>query len=123
MFRSPRLLIAARVLGGMTQSELAAAAGVGLSVLQAIEQGRSDPRLSTTLALLDALEAHGVHLVPASKDAAYGLVVTPGSRAEDAGKARASESASSEPDETAQPASGPVAKRIGRGQPRKQTGK
>lgn len=123
MFRSPRLLIAARVLGGMTQSELAAASGVGLSVLQAIEQGRSDPRLSTTLALLDALETHGVRLVPASENAAYGLVVTPGSRAEDAGKAQASKGASAASDETAPSMSGPVAKRLGRGQPRRQTGK
>ena len=123
MFRSPRLLIAARVLGGMTQSELAVAAGVGLSVLQAIEQGRSDPRLSTTLALLDALETHGVRLVPASEHAAYGLVVVPGSRAENAGKARSSESVPDEPDERTTSGSGPVAKRIGRGQPRRQTGK
>lgn len=114
MFRSPRLLIAARVLGGLTQPELAAAAGIGVSVLQAIEQGRSDPRLSTTLALLNALEAHGVRLVPASEQAAYGLVVIPGSRAEDVGKGRKSRSVM---DETPSPPE--TAKRIGRGQPRR----
>lgn len=123
MFRSPRLLIAARVLGGMTQAELATAAGVGLSVLQAIEQGRSDPRLSTTLALLDALEIHDVRLVPASESTAYGLVVTPGSRAEDAGRVQASERGSDEPDGLAISRPEPIAKRIGRGQPRRQTGK
>ena len=116
MFRSPRLLIAARVLGGLTQNELAAAAGVGLSVLQAIEQGRSDPRLSTTMALLDALEAHGIRLVPASEHAAYGLVVVPGSRAEDIGKSRVSADPT---DVTTEPP--PVAKRIGKGRPRKRS--
>ena len=122
MFRSPRLLIAARVMGGLTQAELAAAAGIAMSVLQSIEQGRSDPRLSTTLALLNALEAHGVRLVPASDQAAYGLVVVPGSRAEDIGNTggptkKAMRQTQSDPSLNDVE---PVAKRIGRGRSRKQ---
>ena len=122
MFRSPRLLIAARVMGGLTQAELAAAAGIGMSVLQSIEQGRSDPRLSTTLALLDALEVHGVRLVPASEHAAYGLVVVRGSRAEDVGNAGAPSKKArrqTQADDSTNDVE-PVAKRIGRGRSRKQ---
>jgi transcriptional regulator with XRE-family HTH domain len=78
MFRSPRLLVAARVLAGMSQAELAAAAGVATSVLQAIEQGRSDPKLSTVLALLDALKACGVELVPETERVAGGVLVIKG---------------------------------------------
>ncbi len=70
LLRSARLLVAARVLAGVTQPELAAAAGISVSVLQAIEQGRSDPKLSTVLALLDALKARGVELALESESVA-----------------------------------------------------
>lgn len=63
MLRTPRLLVAGRVLAGPSQRELAEAAGVSVSVLQAIEQGKSDPRLSTVLALIDALRKHNVQMI------------------------------------------------------------
>lgn len=81
MLRSTRLLIAGRALAGMTQTDLAVAAGIALSVLQAIEQGRSDPKLSTVLALLDALKAQGVELLNSSDSVAWGVYVAPGSPA------------------------------------------
>ncbi|MFH5925491.1 helix-turn-helix transcriptional regulator [Roseomonas xinghualingensis] len=82
MFRSPRLLVAARAIAGMSQAELATDAGIALSVLQAIEQGRSDPKISTVLALLDALKARGVELVPETERVAGGVFVLKGSDAE-----------------------------------------
>src|SRR5260370_41403940 len=79
MFRTPRLLVAARTLAGLSQPELAAEAGIAPSVLGAIEQGRSDPRQSTVLAIIDALKARGVVLVPESDRTAWGVVVNKGS--------------------------------------------
>ena len=81
VLRSTRLVTAGRALAGMTQSDLAAAAGIALSVLQAVEQGKSDPKLSTVLALLDALRAQGVELLNASDTAVWGVYVIPGSPA------------------------------------------
>jgi predicted transcriptional regulator len=86
LLRSTRLLIAGRALAGMTQSDLAAAAGIALSVLQAVEQGKSDPKLSTVLSLLDALKAQGVELLTGSDTVAWGVFVVPGSPAEAGGK-------------------------------------
>lgn len=63
MLLSPLVLTAARVQSGMSQGELASAAGMSLSVVQALEQGRSDPKNSTLLALRDALLDHGVRLI------------------------------------------------------------
>lgn len=85
MFRSPRVLVAARVLAGLTQPELAAAAGIASSVLGAIEQGRSDPRQSTVLAIVDALKARGVELVPETDRVAWGVHVNRGSEAASTG--------------------------------------
>jgi len=82
MFRSPRLLVAARVLAGLNQTELASAAGIAVSVLQAIEQGRSDPKLSTVLALVDALKVRGVMLLPETERIAGGIHVVRGSQTE-----------------------------------------
>lgn len=63
MLRSPRVLIAGRILAGLSQKELASQAKLALSSLQAIEQGTSDPRNLTLLALADALLAHGVRIL------------------------------------------------------------
>jgi DNA-binding XRE family transcriptional regulator len=82
MFRSARVLVAARALAGMSQAELAAAAGIAVSVLQAIEQGRSDPRLSTAIALVDALKRRGVEVISESDRNAWGVLVVKGSEAE-----------------------------------------
>jgi transcriptional regulator with XRE-family HTH domain len=81
MFRSTRVLIAARTLAGMSQADLATAAGIAVSALQAIEQGRSDPRLGTVLALVDALKQRGVELVAENDRTAWGVVVTKDSQA------------------------------------------
>ena len=81
MLRSIRLLVAGRALANMTQTDLASAANIALSVLQAIEQGKSDPKLSTVLALLDALKAQGVELLNSSDSVAWGVYVVPGSPA------------------------------------------
>ena len=72
----------------MSQSELATAAGVALSVLQAFEQNRSDPKLSTILALLDVLKTKGVELLPETGQVAFGLFVVPGSEADLTGSIR-----------------------------------
>lgn len=81
MLRSHRLIIAGRALAGMTQSDLAGAAGIALSVLQAIEQNKSDPKLSTVLAIIDALHAQGVTIMRSSDTVAWGVYVVPGSPA------------------------------------------
>ena len=88
MLRSHRLFIAARALAGLSQSELASQAGVALSVLQAVEQGRSDPKLTTILALLDVLKSKGIELLPDSSSVAFGLFVVPGSEADRTGSIR-----------------------------------
>jgi len=81
--------VAARVLAGLTQPELAAAAGIAPSVLGAIEQGRSDPKQSTVLAILDALKARGVELAPETDRVAWGVLVNRGSDAATIGSAAA----------------------------------
>ncbi len=81
LLRSTRLLIAGRALANMTQTDLASAAGIAVSVLQAIEQGKPDPKLSTVIALLDALKAQGVELLSGSDSVAWGVYVVPGSPA------------------------------------------
>jgi predicted transcriptional regulator len=87
MLRMPRLLVAGRILAGLSQRELAQAAGISVSVLQAIEQGKSDPRLSTVLALIDALRQHDVQLI-SENDRLLGCVaalrgIHPGSSTDD----------------------------------------
>ena len=72
----------------MSQSELASKAGVALSVLQAIEQNRSDPKLSTILALLDVLKSKGIELLPETGQVAFGLFVTIESEADLTGSIR-----------------------------------
>jgi transcriptional regulator with XRE-family HTH domain len=72
------LLVAARVLAGLSQRELAQEAGVSLSVLQAIEQGKSDPRLSTVLALVDALRRHDIQLLGEDERALGGVLALRG---------------------------------------------
>jgi len=63
MIGSHRLLVAGRVLAGLSQQELATEAHVALSVVQAIEQGKSDPRLSTVRALAEVLREHRVEIL------------------------------------------------------------
>ena len=63
MIGSHRLLVAGRVLAGLSQQELATEAHVALSVVRAIEQGKSDPKLSTVRALVSALREHEVEIL------------------------------------------------------------
>ncbi|WP_037225280.1 helix-turn-helix transcriptional regulator [Roseomonas gilardii] len=79
MLRQHRAIAAARVLAGMSQSELAKAASVSLSVLAAIEQGTSDPRNSTLLAIADVLARHGVRILGEDDRILAGVVLERGS--------------------------------------------
>lgn len=87
----------------MSQSELAAEAGIAVSVVQAIEQNRSDPKLSTVLAILDALKSHGVELVAEAEHVAFGVIVVPGSEADLTGSVRPKGIRSSGPAEDGEP--------------------
>jgi transcriptional regulator with XRE-family HTH domain len=63
MLFSERILQGARIMAGLTQAQLAEAAGVGESVIADIERGTSDPRNSTLMRIVDVLSVHGVQLV------------------------------------------------------------
>ncbi len=60
---SPRLLVAARILAGLTQEALAAAAGISSSALMRIERGGTRPHVRTLHKLQDALMVEGVQFV------------------------------------------------------------
>ena len=49
---------------GLTQAELAKAAGISTTGLNNIERGDADPRASTLEAIRTALEAAGVEFIP-----------------------------------------------------------
>jgi transcriptional regulator with XRE-family HTH domain len=85
MIRSPRLLVAARALAGLSQDQLAEASGIEVSILKKLEQGRTDPRNSTVIALVNALEQRGVRFMSRSGRVAWGVYVERGSEAEEQG--------------------------------------
>jgi transcriptional regulator with XRE-family HTH domain len=60
----------------LSQRELAARAGIGEKHLGEIERGLRDPRLSTLIRLLDALELHPDELT-AFWDEAFGAASSP----------------------------------------------
>ncbi len=62
-----RLLTAARILAGLSQSELAAQADCAVSSLARFEQGRTQPRLDTVRALVGALARNGIEFLPESE--------------------------------------------------------
>jgi len=70
---SGRQIRAARGLLGWTQQQLADAAIVSLTSLKAVENGSSDPRLSTLSAVRKALEDAGIEFVPPSGGKGEGL--------------------------------------------------
>jgi transcriptional regulator with XRE-family HTH domain len=57
---SPAQLRAARALLEWTRADLAEKSGVSLMTIQTFEQGTSDPRLSTLIALRSAVAKAGV---------------------------------------------------------------
>lgn len=64
MLRSFRVLAAGRVLAGLSQQELADAAKLAVRVIHNIEAGTTDPKYSTLVAIVDALRARGVRVLP-----------------------------------------------------------
>ena len=62
-----RVIAAARMLAGLDQLQLAAAAGMSPSTISKIEQGRKNVRQDTLRAVGQALEALGVDLTQNSR--------------------------------------------------------
>lgn len=74
----PRLLVAARVLTGWTQQELASAANLGLNTIQGLETGRRKTRSSSLKRVLDALLEQGVEVTLGGERWSYGIQVLRG---------------------------------------------
>ena len=62
-----RVIAAARMLAGLDQIQLAAAAGLSPSTISKIEQGRRNVRQETLRAVSQALEALGVDIARNSR--------------------------------------------------------
>jgi predicted transcriptional regulator len=62
---SPRQIRAARALLGWSQQDLADKAIVAVNVVNRVEGGKVDPRLSTLMALQKALNKAGVEFISA----------------------------------------------------------
>jgi len=78
---SPRLITAARALAGLSQAELAAAAGIPRSSLARYEAGVRSLRLSTFEAIVAALRKHGVRFLEETDEVAMGVFITKGPEA------------------------------------------
>lgn len=81
-----RLVRRARSLAGMTQRELAAAAGVPQATVARIETGTTQPRLETVLLLCNAA-GHELELVPRAGEGVDRSLVRQGLRREPAERA------------------------------------
>jgi transcriptional regulator with XRE-family HTH domain len=60
MVPPPRQVVAARVLAGLSQAELAKRADVAVSALSRYEAGHSMPRIDTIAAIVRALTKSGI---------------------------------------------------------------
>jgi predicted transcriptional regulator len=66
MLPSPRSLMAARILAGLSQSQLASEAGVSRSAISRLETEGADTRTSTVEAVIRVLRAHEVEVTAES---------------------------------------------------------
>jgi transcriptional regulator with XRE-family HTH domain len=71
----PRLVAAARVLIGLSQRELAAAAGVAIASIARYEAGTSTLRSNSFAAILTVFRAHGVRFVEETEEIAMGVLL------------------------------------------------
>jgi transcriptional regulator with XRE-family HTH domain len=74
MLPTPRLVIAARILTGLSQADLATAAGIGIATLSRYERGESNPRTDKLNAILGALREHGIQFVEETDAVAEGIL-------------------------------------------------
>ncbi len=74
MLPTPRLIIAARILAGLSQADLAAAAGIGIATLSRYERGESNPRSDKLNAIVGALQAHDIQFVTETDTVAEGIL-------------------------------------------------
>ena len=74
MLPTPRLVIAARILAGLSQNDLATEAGIGIATLRRYERGDTNPRADKLNAILGALRAHGVQFVEETDAVSEGIV-------------------------------------------------
>ncbi|QND57380.1 helix-turn-helix domain-containing protein [Mesorhizobium huakuii] len=75
---TPEQCRAARGLANISQDELAQAANVGLSTVRNFEAGRSTPVANNLAAMVKALEAVGVVLIPENGGGAGVRLAKPG---------------------------------------------
>src|SRR4051794_30820773 len=78
MLLDGRLCTAARILAGLSQTELAAEASLSVSVVARFEQGVTQPRTGTIRAIMEVLGAHGVEVMPESQRHLGGLALVRG---------------------------------------------
>ena len=78
MVLNGRLIMAARILAGLSQAELAAQADCAISALARFEQGRTQPRLDTVRALVGALTRNGVEFLPETQRHEGGVALVRG---------------------------------------------
>jgi transcriptional regulator with XRE-family HTH domain len=71
----PRLLTAARALAGLTQRELAQAAGINTSLIGRYEAGLSTLRSDSFNAILTALRRYGIRFVGETDEVAMGVLL------------------------------------------------
>ena len=74
MLPTPRLVIAARILAGLSQADLATAAGIGIATLSRYERGESNPRADKLNAIFGALRAHGIQFVEETDAVSEGIL-------------------------------------------------